>query len=572
MAAMLAVVGLAPLAAAAWKLIDINREALTTSQQEYQLLLARSVSREIDIHLDGIIAQQHQLAQALGAAFGRRSRIDGSRIRRVLEEGTDERMRYVRFTDLRERSTEVGDFGVPPEARELFETALRYGAELVEQSPGRAPQPRLNTPFETSTEPRRTVLVAISPVVSHDKFRGVITTVIDFEDIWNQVAARRSAHTLFALDTNGIPFASTNLQQVRPGESPLEGSPLVQAFLGQSRDARTIPFDLQNAGGTESFIGSFTTTERGWGIFVQARQEQIYHPVANMIESTLTWSLAAVALALVAALFFAKTLSNPINRLAAASRAFAAGDFTSRAIVHSNNEIGELAENFNTMASRLESYIRKLRRAAEENNELFLGTIRALAQAIDAKDPYTRGHSVRVNKYSVLLARRLGLSESEIQEIHVSSLLHDVGKIGIDDSILKKPGVLTPEEFAVMKTHPVLGANIMAPIKKMKRILPGLRYHHERCNGSGYPDGLKGEEIPLMARIIAVADTFDAMTTKRPYQEAMTFEAAVARINSLKSIALDDRVVEAFNRAYSDGEIVPEEDDAASSSDRIAAI
>jgi len=188
-----------------------------------------------------------------------------------------------------------------------------------------------------------------------------------------------------------------------------------------------------------------------------------------------------------------------------------------------------------------------------------MGTIRALAQAIDAKDPYTRGHSGRVNRYSVIIGRHIGLSEEDLRNIHVASLLHDVGKIGVDDSILKKPGALTPEEFSVMKSHTVLGATIMEPIGQMKRIIPGLRSHHERMNGKGYPDSLKGEEIPLMARIIAVADTFDAMTTQRPYQQAMSFEAASARINELKKVALDERVVEAFNRAYEAGELTDKE-------------
>jgi len=210
------------------------------------------------------------------------------------------------------------------------------------------------------------------------------------------------------------------------------------------------------------------------------------------------------------------------------------------------------------MAEEIEDQIRRLRKAAEENKELFLGTIRALAQAIDAKDPYTRGHSVRVNRYSVVLARQLGMSDEQIADIHVASLLHDVGKIGIHDNILQKPGQLTPDEFEVMKTHTVKGAQIMAPIKQMQRIIPGLRSHHERWEGGGYPDKLRGGEIPLMARLIAVADAFDAMTTHRPYQKAMSFPQAAQRLNDLKGVAFDARIVEAFNRAYQQGLIVPE--------------
>ena len=122
---------------------------------------------------------------------------------------------------------------------------------------------------------------------------------------------------------------------------------------------------------------------------------------------------------------------------------------------------------------------------------------------------------------------------------------------------MKKPGKLTPQEFEVMKLHTVIGANIMAPIRQMKRLLPGLRSHHERWTGEGYPDRLKGEGIPLMARIIAVADSFDAMTTERPYQKAMSFEAALARLNELKGSGFDESIVESFNRAYRSGEFAP---------------
>jgi putative nucleotidyltransferase with HDIG domain len=211
------------------------------------------------------------------------------------------------------------------------------------------------------------------------------------------------------------------------------------------------------------------------------------------------------------------------------------------------------------MADEIEDHIRRLKKAAEENRTLFLETVRALAQAIDAKDPYTKGHSERVNKYAVMLAQLMGLDEDLINDIHVASLMHDVGKIGINDEILQKPGKLTPEEFEVMKSHTTKGADIMGEIRQMKRIIPGLRNHHEKWSGGGYPDDLRGKEIPLMARVIAVADAFDAMTTHRPYQRAMTFAQAQDRLNELKAKVFDERVVEAFNRAYQQGMIVPDE-------------
>ena len=168
------------------------------------------------------------------------------------------------------------------------------------------------------------------------------------------------------------------------------------------------------------------------------------------------------------------------------------------------------------MLFRSES-IEQLKQAAAENHELFLGSIRMLAAAIDEKDPYTRGHSGRVAKYSVIIAQQLDLLPAELDKIRISALLHDVGKIGVDDRVLKKPGALTPEEFDLMKQHPSKGANIMRPVAQLKEMLPGIELHHENVDGGGYPHGLQGDGIPLMARIIAVADTLDAITTSRPY-------------------------------------------------------
>ena len=560
--AVLVFVGLAPLASVAWKLIDSNREALTTAHQEYQMLLASSVAREVDLQVEGMRTQLVRIAQALGAAIERRGTIPRAEVRRILADVADDRLVFLRFRDLRGRTVDsLAKDRLPEQLRSLVDTGLREAAELLEADPGSRPEDaRFSPPILLGKRSPRAALVGSAPVVSDGRSRGVLSGVVDLQSVWRSVVEKnRTGYTIFALDSTGLLFASSDPSRYRPGRE-VRHSEIVQRFLdAEGRATVTMPFELEEDGDTVRYLGSFNVTRLGWGIFVQARRSDAYRPVRTMMESTASWALAALALAILAAVFFAGTLSKPINRLAAASRAFAAGDFSARVSVRSRNEIGELAETFNRMAAEIEEFIRRVKRAAEENNELFLGTIRALAQAIDAKDPYTRGHSMRVNKYSVIIARNLGLSGEEIRDINVSSLLHDVGKIGIDDSILKKPGMLTHEEFNIMKAHPVLGANIMEPIRQMEDILPGLRFHHERWNGSGYPDGLQEDNIPLMARIIAVADTFDAMTTQRPYQNPMTSAQAHAKINDLTGIGFDDRVVEAFNRAYHAGEIRPDE-------------
>ena len=220
-------------------------------------------------------------------------------------------------------------------------------------------------------------------------------------------------------------------------------------------------------------------------------------------------------------------------------------------------ELSELGGAFNEMTDQLERHVRDLHISIAENRELFLGTVKALAAAIDGKDPYTRGHSERVSRFSVAIAQAMGLSQTEIEHIRVSALLHDVGKIGIDDRVLKKPAQLTDEELALMRTHPQKGYKIMSQIPAMRDFLPGMYMHHEMINGEGYPQGLKGEEIPLMARIVSVADTFDAMTTERPYQRAMDVKTALTRLKSFVGTRYDSRVVAAFVAVCEAGQIRP---------------
>lgn len=196
-------------------------------------------------------------------------------------------------------------------------------------------------------------------------------------------------------------------------------------------------------------------------------------------------------------------------------------------------------------------------KAAEEKlRVVHASVLRAMTAAIDARDPYTHGHSTRVAEYSVRIARTLGLTDADIQRIHYSGLLHDIGKLGVDDRVLRKQGALTPEERAAMMEHPVIGAQLLEKAGVFLELLPGVRHHHEWYNGSGYPDGLKGEQIPYDARIIGVADAFDAMTSDRPYRPALSPQEALNRLNSGRSFQFDSGVVDAFTRIWQAGEVV----------------
>ncbi len=187
-----------------------------------------------------------------------------------------------------------------------------------------------------------------------------------------------------------------------------------------------------------------------------------------------------------------------------------------------------------------------------ETESLFLGLIRAMVDALDARDTYTRGHSDRVARIAMRLAQELGLSHRECENIHLAGLLHDVGKIGIRDNVLLKPDRLTDEEFAQIKRHPTIGHSILKHVSQLASVLPGVQHHHESFDGTGYPDQLRGEQIPLPARIVAVADAYDAMTSDRPYRKAMPFVKAEAVLRENSDIQWDGRILEAFFASLED--------------------
>ncbi|MFH1416628.1 MAG: HD domain-containing phosphohydrolase [Elusimicrobiota bacterium] len=183
-------------------------------------------------------------------------------------------------------------------------------------------------------------------------------------------------------------------------------------------------------------------------------------------------------------------------------------------------------------------------------NKLFLSSVEALAAAIEGKDPYTHGHSRRVTMFSMVIGKKLGLDKKDIEDIRLSALLHDVGKIAVTESILMKESKLTDDEWYVMKQHPAKGVAMLEPVKEFKRLLPGIRHHHERYDGTGYPDGKAGEDIPLIARIIAVADAFDAMTSKRIYRDAMAEEKALKEIERCRGKQFDPEIADIFIDVY----------------------
>ncbi|HEY3177012.1 MAG TPA: HD-GYP domain-containing protein [Candidatus Polarisedimenticolia bacterium] len=550
--AVLLLTALVPLFLTAYKLIDITKESLEAATREYQLEVASAIVQDLNAVTAGannqIAATAHYIQARIERSAGREPMGDNA----ILAPYVTGDLAVLRYTSREGSMLEVGD---RPRARdesvassmfEAFATAMGgepfVGRPVASVHPGGAKRP--------------CVVVAV-PVRARGEVRGVLAGVVDLSASWaRSVSSLGSNYIVFALDDEGKLFASAEMPDALTRSDAYRRLEIVTRFRREGPGVtEIIPFEAPEGLQVKELLGARAATERGWGIFVIVDRNLAYASVTEMRRSVYQWALFAVGLAALSAIAFAGAITRPLKELVSSARRLAAGDFSARADVRSRNEIGELADTFNFMTEEIRNYIEKIKQASEENSQLFLGTIKALAAAIDEKDPYTRGHSERVHRYSVAIAKHLGLSKQELRNITVGALLHDVGKIGIEDAILRKPAALSDKEFEIMKRHPLKGAHILGEMPQMKDILPAMRSHHERWSGGGYPDNLKGEQIPMLARIVQVADTFDAMTTNRPYQRAMRMDAAVARIQELSEIVFDPRVVAAFKEAWLGGEL-----------------
>jgi HD-GYP domain-containing protein (c-di-GMP phosphodiesterase class II) len=404
----------------------------------------------------------------------------------------------------------------------------------------------------------RTVFLVSSPVKYGPRFLGMVASVVDLQFLIRRLhEISGGGLTPYVVDSQGRLVAAAS-PEFATGQD-MKNLEIVKSFVergNKAQFAETKEFMVRNGSERVEMLGTYSpVSSLDWAVIVQKPTRDAYSDVYDMQRVACLLAIGVVLLSILVSIFAARRITNPLHVLTQSSRALAKGDFSQRVHLLSRTEIGELAQTFNTMSEELERFVEDLKRAAEENRALFMGSIQMLAGAVDEKDPYTRGHSDRVTRYSMLIAKEMKLDNTFMETLQVSAQLHDVGKIGIEDHILKKPGALTEEEFEVMKTHTTKGANILRPVTQLAEMLPGIELHHEALDGRGYPYGLKGDQIPLLARVIAVADTFDALTTNRPYQQAHTPEQALQIIRNLAGKRLDPKAVEALLAVYTRGEI-----------------
>jgi len=318
--------------------------------------------------------------------------------------------------------------------------------------------------------------------------------------------------------------------------------------IAQAQSPDTEHFHVGNFGtGKEAVVASYALMPGvDWGIVSEQPVVQAYRQVEAMEQRILLGLGGAILVACVLAAIFSRNLTRPLKNFTAKALELANGKFGAEVDIRQKNELGELAQTFNYMSKQLMAYDMENRRLYESLEQGYLETIVALANSIDSKDAYTRGHSQRVGDVAVEIGKELSLPERQLKQLQYGGILHDIGKIGIVESILCKQSRLTDAEMAIMREHPAIGDSIIGPVSFLAGVRSCVRSHHERWDGTGYPDKLKGEDIPMLARIVACADTFDACTSTRPYQKAMPLEQAMQILDKLTGAQLDPQVVGAL--------------------------
>ena len=533
----------------------INRDRLKTNEMLLQNTVTRSLADDLSQHERSLRMMLANLSSAIQVASGGdigSKNIEAPELRALLENfvSSSDELAYATLLNSEAKGISAGriapDAFLQRELQHAYDAARdgrAYNGQALQVEDGKA---------------SRTVVLVSSPVSYGGRFLGMVGTVVDLQFLISRLHEVSGGGLIpYVVDAQGRLVAAGTPQYVTGQD--MKNLEIVRNFVDEGNKAQlaaTKEFAVPEGRSKVEMLGTYSpVTTLNWAVVVQKPQLEAYRGVYEMQRTARLLALLAVLLSIGVSIFAARRITNPLQILTQSSRALARGDFSQRVHLWSRTEIGELAETFNTMSQELEQFVEDLKRAAEENRALFLGSIQMLAGAVDEKDPYTRGHSDRVTRYSLMIGKEMNLPAPFMETLQISAQLHDVGKIGIEDRILKKPGALTAEEFEVMKTHTTKGANILRPVTQLAEMLPGIELHHEALDGRGYPYGLTGDQIPLLARVIAVADTFDALTTSRPYQQARAPEEALKIIQNLAGKRLDPEPVAALMAVYERGEI-----------------
>jgi HD-GYP domain-containing protein (c-di-GMP phosphodiesterase class II) len=542
----------------------MNRERLKTNEMLLQNTVTRSLADDISQHQEALHMMLANLSSSVqvmmlanpGGNDLNAQKLPTPELRAMLENFVSSSNDIAYATLLNADAKGVSAGRIEPDA--FLQRELERAYQAAREGRVFSGQPLM----VGSGKSARTVMLVSSPIMYGGRFLGMIASVVNMDYLIRRLQQVSLTGLMpYVVDSQGRLVAAATTQYATGQD--MSHFEIVRSFVGEGSKAQlaaTREFAIVSGNGKKKdaieMLGTYSpVTSLDWAVVVQKPRDDAYRGIYEMQRTGRLLAWLAVFVSVGLSILSARRITSPLQVLAQSSQAIARGDFSQRVHVKTRTEIGELATTFNTMSEELEQFVEDLKRAADENKALFMGSIQMLAGAVDEKDPYTRGHSDRVTKYSLMVAKEMGANDEFLEIVRISAQLHDVGKIGIEDRILKKPGALTPEEFEVMKTHTTKGANILRPVPQLSEMLPGIELHHEALNGRGYPYGLKGDEIPLLARVIAVADTFDALTTNRPYQKAYDPIEALGIIKNLSGQRLDPKAIAALLAVYQRGEI-----------------
>ncbi len=529
--------GLVPLGVTLLVLVPHGEDALRTSAKLLHQSELEGLRARVDGALDELMGDVRILSTAHASA-------------------ADEVERRARLRFLLDKHQEVTIATLYADGQKL-EGAQAY--DKAEVTPGdlddheRRARPLLGggagaTEFYPSQRRGEMLITLVQPLPGHARYLATEVSLRRVQELIERTRIGRRG-IAYIVDDRGRLVAHPDRKRVLDQEN-VSSVPIVAQLMpnidrATTGRALTVVTDFTDDG--HDLLGAYAPLSRlRWGLVVSEPREDAYGLARATWAHAGGWTALALALALVVAFFFARDITRPVERLMEGTRGLAGGAFGITVPVEGPPEIAELARTFNEASQRLDQYDadnRKLLLAVERG---YLEILRALVNAIEAKDPYTAGHSQRTAEFAVAIASAMKLSPDEVKEIEVGGLLHDIGKIGIAEQILRKPAQLDDAEMRVMRGHPAIGDGIVSDIEMLGRIRTMVRNHHERWDGSGYPDGLVGEAIPLGARIIAVADTYDAITSDRCYQPGRPPVESIPILRRLAGVQLDARCVDAL--------------------------
>lgn len=538
---------LIPLAILGWVSVGDTREMLVRDTQELAQERVKQLRMKVERQLEEPVRAVTALAR-VPDLFGLQQSEQRSHIAAVLNQRR-ELLAITAFSPQKERIRGLQAFAVsdlsPTEvaAHEARAQALiASGSGDVQFS---------DAVFSAS----RSALVMTLAFPVGDPVKGYIAAELSLQSIGEILAHERigSNGFVYVTDPRGQLISAGAGTHAQLRENLQQRAPVQHLFKNAALMPRGV--DLVHVGnfgeGPEAVVAAYAVLpQTGWAIVSEQPITAAYAQAASMVQRLLVFLIAGGVLALALAAIFSRRVTRPLKNFNTASLELAQGKFGVQVQVNvgRKNELGELAQTFNYMSQQLLAYDKENRRLYESLEEGYLQTIIALANSIDSKDSYTRGHSQRVADVAVEIGRELALTDRELKQLQYGGILHDVGKIGIIEPILCKQSRLTDEEMQVMRQHPEIGDSIIQPITFLQSVRSAIRNHHERWDGTGYPDKLKGEEIPMLARIVGCADTFDACTSTRPYQKAMPIEVAMGILEKLSGSQLDPEVVGAMKR------------------------